>query len=129
MVFIALAGVYAFSATFSQFADYDDQGTMMVCMRGYLAGLLPQADLSAHEIRLAPERLSRIATPCAQSLSAPRSPEVRVVARLQWADDDLLIIPDSDSAPASDAPGNLLLRRGRLEYLLPAKAPTAHNKK
>ena len=36
--FIAIAGVYAFSITFSQFAPYDDQGTMMVCMRGYLEG-------------------------------------------------------------------------------------------
>src|ERR1039458_7986174 len=38
LVFIALAGVYAFGTTFSQFADYDDQGTMMVCIRGYLEG-------------------------------------------------------------------------------------------
>jgi hypothetical protein len=99
-----------------------------ILWRSYLAGLLPLADLSAHEIRLAPERLSRIATPCAQSLSAPPLPEGRVVARLRWAENDLLIIPDSVSAPASDAPGRLLLRRGRLEYVLPARAPTVPDK-
>ena len=38
LIFIAIAGVYAFSITFSQFASYDDQGTMMVCIRGYLEG-------------------------------------------------------------------------------------------
>jgi hypothetical protein len=38
LVFIAIAGVYAFSTTFSQFASYDDQGSMMVCIRGYLEG-------------------------------------------------------------------------------------------
>jgi hypothetical protein len=99
-----------------------------ILWRSYLAGLLPLADLNAHEIRLAPERLSRIATPCAQSLPAPPSPEVRVVARLQWAENDLLIIPDSVSAPASVTPGSLLLQQGRLEYVLPARAPTAPDK-
>jgi hypothetical protein len=38
LIFVAIAGVYAFSVTFSQFASYDDQGTMMVCIRGYLEG-------------------------------------------------------------------------------------------
>jgi len=38
LIFIAIAGVSAFSTTFSQFASYDDQGSMMVCIRGYLEG-------------------------------------------------------------------------------------------
>jgi len=38
LAFVAVAVVYAFSITFSQFAPYDDQGSMMVCIRGYLEG-------------------------------------------------------------------------------------------
>jgi len=38
LICLAIAGVYAFTTTFSQFARYDDQGTMMVCIRGYLEG-------------------------------------------------------------------------------------------
>ena len=38
LVFVAIAAVYAFSLTFSQFAPYDDQGCLMNCIRGYLTG-------------------------------------------------------------------------------------------
>ena len=38
LVFVAIAAVYAFSLTFSQFAPYDDQGLLMISVRGYLEG-------------------------------------------------------------------------------------------
>ena len=38
LVFLAVAAVYAFSLTFSQFAPYDDQGCLMISVRGYLEG-------------------------------------------------------------------------------------------
>lgn len=38
LIFVAIAAVYAFSLTFSQFALYDDQGLLMISVRGYLEG-------------------------------------------------------------------------------------------
>jgi hypothetical protein len=134
-------GVKAFSANLAEgrrwfVRSQDGRGVMSLPPRqqaldilwhSYLTGLLPLADLSAQGIRLAPERLSRIATPCAQFLSAPASLDVRVVARLQWAGDDLLLIQDSVSAEPSGATGSLLLRHGKLQYVLPARVPLAPN--
>jgi hypothetical protein len=100
------------------------QQALDILWRSYLTGLLPLADLSAQEIRLSPERLSRIGAPCAQPLSPPLSPEVRVVARLQWAGEDLLLVPDSVSAEATRGLGSLVQQRGKLQYVLPARAPT-----
>ena len=96
-----------------------------ILWHSYLTGLLRLTDLSAQGIRLSPERLSRIATPWTQPLSASPSPAARVVARLRWAGDDLLLIPDSVSTEASGAPGSLLLQQGKLQYVLPARAATA----
>ncbi|MDD1751422.1 MAG: hypothetical protein LUO89_16275, partial [Methanothrix sp.] len=36
--FLAIATVYAFSTSYSYFASYDDEGTMMITVRGYLDG-------------------------------------------------------------------------------------------
>jgi len=132
------SGVKAFSTNLAEgrrwfVQSQDGRGVMTLSQRqqaldilwhSYLTGLLPLADLSAQGIRLSPERLSRIAGPRAQPLSASPSPEVCVVARLQWAGDDLLLVPDSVSVEASGAPGSLLLQRGKLQYFLPARAPT-----
>ena len=99
------------------------QQAIDILWHSYLVGLLPLADLSAQGIRLSPDRLSRIATPRAQPPSAPPSPEVCAVARLQWAGEDLLLVPDSVSVEASGGLGSLVRQRGRLQYLLPARAP------
>lgn len=105
------------------------QQALDILWRSYLTGLLRLTDLNpAQGIRLVPESLSRIATPCAQPLSAPQSPELRMVAKLQWAGDDLLLVPASAAADPSGGPGSLLLQRGRLQYVLPARASTAPNK-
>ena len=62
-----------------------------------------------------------------RSPSSPLSPGGRLVAKLQWAGDDLLVVPDSVSAEASGAAGSLLLKRGKLQYVLPARALTNPN--
>lgn len=135
---LSYPGVEAFSKNLADgrrwfVQSQDGRGVMSVPQRqqaidilwhSYLVGLLPLADLSAQGIRLSPDRLSRIATPRAQLPSAPPSPEVCVVARLQWAGEDLLLVPDSVSAEASGALGSLVLERGRLQYVLPATAPS-----
>jgi hypothetical protein len=136
-------GVKAFSANLAEgrrwfVQSQDDRGVMVffpshqqavnILWRSYLTGLMPLADLnSAQGIRLSPERLSRIATLRAKSLSAPPSPEGRLVASLQWTGDDLLLVTDSVSAEASGATGSLLLQGGKLQYVLPARAPIAPN--
>jgi len=136
-------GVKAFSANLAEgrrwfVQSQDDRGLMVffplhrqavnILWRSYLTGLMPLADLNcAQGIRLSPERLSRIATLCAKPLSAPPSPEGRLVANLQWTGDDLLLATDSVSAEAAGAPGSLLLQGGKLQYVLPARAPVAPN--
>jgi hypothetical protein len=37
-LFLSVAGIYAFSITFSQFACYDDQGLLMISVQGFLSG-------------------------------------------------------------------------------------------
>jgi len=134
-------GVKAFSANLAEGRRWfvqgqDDRGVMVffplhqqavdILWRSYLSGLVPLADLnSAQGIRLSPERLSRIATLCATPLSAPPSPEGRLVASLQWTGGDLLLATDSVFAEASGAIGSIVLQGGKLEYVLPARAPVA----
>jgi hypothetical protein len=38
ILFLAIAGIYAYTVTFSQFAAYDDEGYLMITVRGYLEG-------------------------------------------------------------------------------------------
>lgn len=102
------------------------QQALDILWQSYLTGLRRLADLdSTQGIRLSPERLSRIAAPCAQPLSVSPLPEGRWVGRLQWTGEDLLLVPDSAAVEASGATGSLLLSRGKLHYALPAKTPPA----
>ena len=135
-------GVHAFSSDLAEgrrrfVQSQDDAGLVRapwhqealdILWHSYLTGLLPLAELDGKQgMRFSPERLSRIATPSAQPHSSPPSPEDRVVAKLQWTGDDLLLVPGSVSAEASGATGSLLLKRGKLHYVLPARAPLAPN--
>ncbi len=102
------------------------QPALDILWRSYLTGLLPLAELGGGKgIRLSPESLSRIATPCPQPLSAAVVLEGKLVAKLQWAGADLVLVPGSLSGDLSGAAGSLLLRGGELHYRLPARAPVA----
>lgn len=135
-------GVKAFSANLAEgrrwfVQSQDSRGVMSppqgqpaldILWRSYLTGLLRLADLDTTQgIRLSPERLSRIATPCAPLLSSTLLPEGRLVAKLHWTGDDLLLVPESISGEAPGATGRLLLKRGKLQYVPPAGAPLAPN--
>ena len=94
-----------------------------ILWHSYLTGLLPLADLEgAQGMRLSPDRLSRIATSWAQALPLPLAPEGRLIAKLRWMGDDFLLVPTSGSAEAHTTAGSLLLKRGKLYYVLPARA-------
>jgi hypothetical protein len=102
------------------------QEALDILWHSYLTGLLRFADLNGGQgIRLSPERLSRIATPYAWPPSSSPSLPGRLVAKLKWRGDELLLVPDSVSGEAPGATGSLLLERGKLRYVLPAGSPAS----
>jgi len=48
LIFLCLAAVYAFSTTFSKFAPYDDEGFMMISVRGFLEGHALYQEVTAY---------------------------------------------------------------------------------
>lgn len=107
----------------------DSRGVMRLSLRSqgvdilwqsYLSGLMRLEELDAGAgSRLSPERLSRIAVREGSEDIDPGRASGRVVARLRWAGEELLVSPVVTPAGLSGGGGRIWFWRGRLHYVLP----------